>query len=158
MSNWSIRKEGGRKCILTVDNVRDTEIGEWHCTLESFPNNGGRKTSKREAFPIKILEPADVTIDGNMELTFRSGAEETAVCTARGTPKPDKLEWYLNSNPLQIISKETEENDWDDSIKEKVTAVFPNNSNRLECKAIQIDAMNNEIESRYLLLNFDVVV
>ena len=71
-----------------MNNIEDTEIGDWNCRLESFPSNGERKTSKTESFPIKILEPAKVTIEGNMELTFRSNTEETAVCTASGTPKP----------------------------------------------------------------------
>ena len=151
MSDWKIRKEGNRKCILTVDNIEDTEIGDWNCRLESFPNNGGSKTSKSESFPIKMLEPAEVTIEGNMELTFRSNTEETVVCTANGTPKPIRLEWFLNEDPLETISKETEENSWDNSITETVSAIFPQSSNRLECRATQIDAMNNEIESRYLL-------
>ena len=151
MSDWSIRKEGDQKCILTVEAVRDTEVGDWNCRLESFPNNDGRKVSKSESFSIKILESAKVTIEGNMELTFRDNTEETAVCTASGTPKPVKVEWYLNNEQLETINKETNENVQDNSIEETITAVFPQNSNRLECRATQVDAMNNEIESRYLL-------
>ena len=151
MSDWSIRKEGGRKCMLTVEAVRDTEVGDWNCRLESFPNNDGRKVSKSESFSIKILEPAKVTIEGNMELTFTDNTEETAICTASGTPKPVKVEWYLNNEQLETINEETNENVQDNTIQETITAVFPQNSNRLECRATQIDAMNNEIESRYLL-------
>ena len=151
MSDWSIRKEGDRKCVLTVEAIRDTEVGDWSCRLESFPNSNGRELSKSESFSIKILEPAEVTIEGNMELTFRDNTEETAVCTASGTPKPVKVEWYLNNELLETTNKEADENFQENTIKETITAVFPPNSNRLECKATQVDAMNNEIESRYLL-------
>ena len=94
---------------------------------------------------------AEVTIEGNMELTFRVNTEETAVCTATGTPKPVKVEWYLNNELFETVNKETDENFQENTIREMITAVFPQNSNRLECKATQVDAMNNEIESRYLL-------
>ena len=59
MSDWKIRKEGNKKCILTVNNIEDTEIGEWNCRLESFPNNGVSKTSKSESFSIKMLLMTD---------------------------------------------------------------------------------------------------
>ena len=148
MSSWKIEKEGNRKCILTVESVRHTEIGDWHCRLESLPNNGARKSYKTELFPIKLLEPSKVTIHGSNELTLRSGAEETVVCSAKGSPKAVKLEWHLDDNPLKILRKEVDDSQETDVIKQTVTAVFPQNSDRLECKAIQIDAMNNEIASR----------
>ena len=149
MSSWKIEKEGTRKCTLTVDSVRETEEGDWNCRLESFPNNGAGKSSKTEEFSIKLLDPAKVTIDGNMELTLRSGTAETVVCSAKGTPKPVKLDWYLNDAPLQILRRELDGRNGTDVLKEKVTAVFPDSSQRLECKSLQIDAMNNEITSRY---------
>ena len=151
MSDWRISKEGNQKCTLTVNNIEDTEIGDWNCRLESFPNNVGSETARSESFPIKILEPAEVTIEGNMELTFRSNTEESAVCTATGTPKPIKLDWYLNEDPLEAISKDTDKISGDNTITETISAIFPQSSNRLECRATQIDAMKNEIESRYLL-------
>ena len=149
MSSWSIAKEGNRKCILTVYVVKETEVGDWQCRLESLPRNGNRKSSRSEEFPIKLLEPSKVTIEGSMELTLRSGAEETVVCSAQGHPKPFKLDWYLNNDPLEVTSKKKIESSDTAVVKESVTAIFPEYSNRIECKAAQIDAMNNEMISRY---------
>ena len=59
---------------------------------------------------------------------------------------------------LETTNKEADENFQENTIKETITTVFPPNSNRLECKATQVDAMNNEIESRYLLWVFGFYV
>ena len=149
MSSWKIEKQGSRKCLLIVDSVKETEEGDWNCRLESFPHNGAGKSSKTEEFSIKLLEPAKVTIDGNMELSLQSGTEETVVCSARGTPKPVNLEWYLNDAPLNIVRRQADSRNGTDVLKEEVTAVFPDNSQRLDCKSVQLDAMNNKVTSRY---------
>ena len=151
MSGWSIKKEGHRKCILTIDSVKDTEVGDWHCRLESLPYKGGAKSSKTEEFRVRLLEPAKVTLDGSMELSFRSGSKESATCSAAGTPKPIKLEWYLNNQPLGDVNIEIDETSRDNELKEKITTIFPADANRLECKAVQKDVMENEITSKYAL-------
>ena len=148
MSGWSIKKEGHRKCILTIDSVKDTEVGDWHCRLESLPFKGGEKSSKTEEFRVRLLEPAKVTLDGSMELSFRSGSKESATCSAVGTPKPLKLEWYLNNEPLRDIDIALDETSKENELKEKISTIFPVDANRLECKAVQKDAMDNEITSK----------
>ena len=148
MSGWSIKKEGHRKCILTIDSVKDTEVGDWHCRLESLPYKGGAKSSKTEEFRVRLLEPAKVTLDGSMELTFRSGSKESATCSAVGSPTPIKLEWYLNNQPLRDVKIELDETSRENELKEKIATIFPADANRLECKAVQKDAMENEITSK----------
>ena len=154
MSSWKIEKEDVNKCSLTIEGVKEAEEGEWNCKLQSLPNNNGIKYDSSEDFSIKILEPAKVTMDGPMDLQLASGVEETFTCSAKGLPRPTKLEWTLNGAPMAFLSRETDGSNGTDVLKEKVTAIFPDTSlsgKRLECEATQRDALNNEVKSRYLI-------
>ena len=81
------------------------------------------------------------------KVTF-AGSKEHATCSAVGAPTPIKLEWYLNNQPLRDVKIKLDETSRENELKEKITTIFPADANRLECKAVQKDAMENEITSK----------
>jgi len=83
--------------------ISDSDEGKWVCFLESYPTKGLPFTSVEASTFISVIEPPIVELKGPSQLPVTLNSKHQFMCVARGSPRPERIEWYISDNPITAL-------------------------------------------------------